>query len=105
MADFVDGCASSFSDEQNFVVTGDLPSATAPITIYPNPATDRLTVLLNGLSGNKIVSIYQMDGKRTDYKETGDSEITFPLSGYSQGVYLVNVVAGKSHHIVRFTKQ
>ena len=103
----VEGCASAFSDNQTFIVTGDLSfdAQASDILLYPNPASDWLTVSLPGVLGKKIVSIYQPDGKRTDAKETLGREVVFQVGDYAQGIYLVKVVTDKSSHIVRFTKK
>ena len=103
----IEGCASAFSDNQTFIVTGDLSFATqsSDILLYPNPTSDWLTISLPDLLGKKVVSIYQQDGKRTDVKETMGREVVFQVGEYAQGIYLVKVVTGKSNHIIRFTKK
>ena len=103
----VEGCVSTFSDNQAFIVTGDLPFATqsSDILLYPNPTSDWLTVSLPDVVGKKMVSIYQQDGKRADVKETMGREVIFQVGEYAQGIYLVKVVTDKSSHIVRFTKK
>ena len=103
----IEGCVSAFSDNQTFIVTGDLSFATqsSDILLYPNPTSDWLTISLPDLLGKKVVSIYQQDGKRTDVKETMGREVVFQVGEYAQGIYLVKVVTGKSNHIIRFTKK
>lgn len=101
------GCSSAFSDNTTLVITGDLSmdNSRQGIILYPNPVSDKLTVLLPQTPENKLVTIHQPNGSVADSKETISHEVSFDISSYASGIYLVKVDAGKSTHVVRFIKK
>ena len=68
------------------------------MTIYPNPATDRLTVTLN--QGAEIV-IYNIMGQVVATKDGKAGENTIELSNLSNGVYFVNAGTSTQKFIVK----
>lgn len=57
--------------------------------VYPNPATDKITVLYSGFPG-QIVSIYSGVGQLVFQSKTdADGKVVFDVSGLTKGIYLV----------------
>ncbi|MBL7873158.1 MAG: T9SS type A sorting domain-containing protein [Cyclobacteriaceae bacterium] len=103
----VGGCPSVFSEIYTFIITGEdsFKRHQSEFLIYPNPTLDRLTVVLPDVTENKIITIYTINGQRTDFKETYNKEIQFDVDGYSPGIYLVKISSTRYNDVVRFTKQ
>jgi hypothetical protein len=101
-----DICSSAFSDNYTFVVTGDGSfNSTSDFLIYPNPTFNQLMVLLPDEVENKTVSIYTMNGQQMDFKETYGKEVSFDVSNYSVGIYVVRVSSNLFNNVARFTKK
>ena len=100
------GCLSAFSDNFSLVITAIEPSQfRSAVSVYPNPSFDRLTVTLPETTEKKLVSIYTLNGQRTDSRETYGNELQFDVAGYASGIYLVKVFSGQVNQVVRFTKR
>ncbi|MEO8068447.1 MAG: T9SS type A sorting domain-containing protein [Flavobacteriales bacterium] len=62
--------------------------------IFPNPASDNLTVGFNALSGSTVISIVDLNGKTVSTQELGQvsqRSFTFDTTDLSNGVYMVSV--------------
>lgn len=101
----VDDCVSVFSDDQVFVITGDIPTTDSGVQVYPNPASDWLTVSLNELPGRKEVAIFQITGKKMESLELNEGDARFYVADYSGGIYLVKVVSEAGARTIRFVKK
>jgi hypothetical protein len=100
----IGGCSSVFSNNHTFVITGDLPgTASADISVFPNPVSDRLFISVPG-AGRKLISIHTVNGVRRDVQETGEREAQFDVRSYSEGVYFVRISTENSVRLVRFIK-
>jgi hypothetical protein len=64
------------------------------ISIYPNPATDNITVILPENISNAVFTLYDMQSKVLIRKEIGDQE-TVSVSNLAAGVYIYNVITEK----------
>jgi hypothetical protein len=54
-----------------------------PITVYPNPFSDKLTIATNGQQGKVLISLMDMQGKTyvsQEYQLSGQTEITLDCS-------------------------
>jgi hypothetical protein len=101
-----DDCLSDFSADQVVVITGDLSKEfRSDVIVYPNPARTLLVVSLPDVLERKIVSVYHSDGREVDHAETQGREISFQVSGYSRGLYLIKVITDKSYQTARFVKE
>ncbi len=100
----VDDCVSDFSDEVVLVVTS-LEENSNPISLFPNPTEDWLTVSLNDLNGNKQISIVNIQGSVKESKEVEGNEATFNVATYTTGVYFVKVKTKNSVRVLRFVKR
>ena len=99
-----DDCHSAFSDNFTFVITGDDSSHQTKVSLYPNPASDRLIVTLPATTERKIISIYEVRGSQKDRKETDGHEVQFDIAAYAQGIYLVKVSTSEVTQLIRFVK-
>ena len=79
------------------------------ISIYPNPVKDMLSVVFNAeVADNFEITLFTITGQ-TIYKENlinfaGDYNKTLDMSGFSQGVYLMQIKSSKgvtTHKIVK----
>jgi len=88
----IDFCQSVATIENKF----------SPISIYPNPATDQITVSINDLDNQTTVFIYDQVGKEVYYAQPLDQEID--ISILPAGIYNVVVEQAESRHHLRFIK-
>ena len=80
------------------------------VTVFPNPASDLLTVNLNGLNGKQLlINVYNVVGEKvsSEKMQTG-SPVYFKyldLSSLKAGIYFVEVTDGNSKFTNKFIKQ
>lgn len=70
--------------------------------VYPNPCIDRLFVASAG--GCRIV-IYNIYGQKYDELTTADDTVSFDLSTYPSGMYLVEISDGMARKTIKVIKQ
>ena len=70
------------------------------LTLYPNPASEKVTMTVTGFEGTVEVEIVDMNGRRVAGYTTMDSELTINVSDLAQGAYFVRVT-GDNHTAVR----
>ncbi len=101
----VDNCFSEFSREQSVLVPGDLKSlAHVGIVNYPNPVIDQLNIAFDE-AGKKIISIYQLDGKRFVDEEFYGQIASFSMKNQPNGLYFIKVITEKSTFVLKFVKR
>jgi hypothetical protein len=88
------GCQST----QTFIVTvaDSIPTSKvnngAAVILYPNPASDgRFTILLQAVSENAVVRIYDDQGRMLYETKTGGANKIEVNSGLSAGLYIVTI--------------
>lgn len=59
------------------------------IKYYPNPVENNLSIEMP--MGSKQIKVYDLSGKLLETLETQDQEITYNMSQYAQGMYLIEV--------------
>ncbi len=70
---------------------------------YPNPATDQLNIVLDGLNGNTAqLEVYNMVGEVVDRKTISNSRTVLNTSAYGSGVYFYSV---KNNNAVLVTRK
>ena len=75
------------------------------ISIYPNPATDQLTVISKQLSMNEV-QITDIQGRIVyQYNESFTGTKTIDISGLQSGVYFVKFVNGNNCVTKKFVKE
>jgi len=76
------------------------------LSIYPNPASDNITINFTSTSKNASIKIYDARGrlvKNIENVKSGENMIS--LNELGNGLYLINVGDGKSSVTKRFVKQ
>ncbi|MEM9025053.1 MAG: T9SS type A sorting domain-containing protein [Bacteroidota bacterium] len=72
--------------------------------IYPNPATDRVTIELDGLQAG--VSLHDLTGREIAVPQTRQQgQTTLSLGAISAGVYLVRIHGQDQQRVMRLVKQ
>jgi hypothetical protein len=85
-----------------FAATFDISNAikeieTSTIVIYPNPATDNITVILPENVYQAVFTVYDMQGKILIRKEISNQDAV-PVSNLAKGVYIYNVTTDKQRY-------
>lgn len=86
----IDGCKSELSDDVPLVVTGDLPKS-IPLTLYPNPTTDKLLITLSGARLQTVVILHP-DGRVVTQEQTMEKQLELDVRAFTAGLYLVRVL-------------
>jgi hypothetical protein len=76
------------------------------LTVYPNPFTDQLTLLLSDY-GIYTVTIYDISGKYITTEEISMEHNTINMKMLPKGTYILQVAASNDHlmHVIRCVKQ
>jgi len=98
----IEDCKSEYSENQIFVITGDL-KLNEPITIFPNPVTDWVTVKTG--NGIQQIIIYDLTGKEIELRKVANSQEQFDVSNYAPGMYLIKIKSENQTSISRFVKR
>jgi len=78
----------------------------ANIITYPNPVSDKLSIDLNGLTGNAIISILTLEGKLLkEQKTNGTNTVILNLHQLPQGIYLCRYSSITEIKTVKIIKQ
>jgi hypothetical protein len=99
------GCESVASNAVAIVITGDHQSMLkSAFQVYPNPASDRITLSLGGFEKDKpvVISIVDMQGRVLE-KTTGlgEREVSLDIRHYTSGKY----VAWLQQHNTKISRQ
>jgi glucose/arabinose dehydrogenase len=103
----VNNCASEFSAAQSIVVTGETsPATTSDFFIYPNPATDQLTINLQAFDAHAVIDIiiYDSEGRVLEKISKNSEAITIPLGSYSPGKYSIKAIQQNRTYTSKFIK-
>ena len=73
--------------------------------LYPNPATDRLTVNVPGTQPQGLIDVIDAHGALVLSRSIKDAANTFDVGALAPGLYLVRVQVGAKYLSARFTKQ
>jgi uncharacterized repeat protein (TIGR03803 family) len=98
----IEDCKSEYSENQIFVITGDL-KLNEPITIFPNPVTDWVTVKTG--NGIQQIIIYDLTGKEIELRKVANSQEQFDVSNYAPGMYLIKIKSENQTSISRFVNR
>ena len=72
------------------------------IQVFPNPARDRITVLLPTGSEGGALELFSAVGQRLEVVDVEDVTVQIDLSGHPAGTYVLQLSAGSSVSRVRF---
>ena len=85
---YCDGQRSAQAGQTQVTITGIDDVNSSLINLYPNPANTTVTV--DGIQGEAIVTIVDMNG-RTVFSEKAVGKLTIDLGGMAQGAYFVRI--------------
>lgn len=85
---------------------GTIEGIIEPLTVVPNPATEKITI--NGLSAyeNSSIAVMNIEGKviaQKEYNNSGNAD--FDLTSLNKGVYFVKVAHMNGIETIKFIKQ
>jgi len=73
-------------------------------TVYPNPASDMITVSLNGIRGDVSLKIYDVQGRLVKDEFLYNLDTQIDVSDLAKGVYIISVDEEKMPINKRFVK-
>jgi hypothetical protein len=79
-------------------------STKADIKIFPNPATDRITIK-SSVASKQGVTVSDFSGRVVAVYEMNEEQLVIDLSGYTPGSYILNFTNGNQSASSRFVKQ
>jgi Secretion system C-terminal sorting domain len=74
------------------------------IDVFPNPTSEWLNVSLGNLTDKKDVSIFQLNGAQIISEQVKGNNVTFQLSDYPSGTYVLKVKCNNKVKFVQFIK-
>jgi hypothetical protein len=80
-------CSASACDSVGYLVNGINAISTAVIRIYPNPASNQLTIETNQADGKFMLTIYSLDGKMVEQQTIAGEKSTVLLNHLTDGLY------------------
>jgi hypothetical protein len=96
---------SCFSDTAIFLVefvnTTGIEKWNNSVSIYPNPTSDILTISTGKYSGLITTNIYDLFGRKII--TTNEKEVS--LKSFADGVYILELTAGKNSYTTRIIKE
>ena len=66
-------------------------NASYSVSVYPNPATNNVTVSVEGLNGKAQLSVIDMSGRTVMSTTMDDSNVQLNVSTLAQGTYFVRI--------------
>jgi uncharacterized repeat protein (TIGR03803 family) len=80
-------------------------STNTSVKVYPNPASQSITISLPNDNLSKRLIIYSAEGKSIEHITTNEASFTVPLFTYGNGYYLIQVFSGDKQFLKRFIKK
>jgi hypothetical protein len=81
------------------------PTNTFGLSIYPNPAADKISIQTSGTAYNSNLSIRNLNGQQLMQQEITDPTTTIDVSTLPSGIYLVKVIGENGVQVGKFVKQ
>jgi hypothetical protein len=78
---------------------------TAKLTIFPNPASDRISIISPALTGNTCLSIFTITGQQVVAKIISGFENQLEISNLPPGVYFVRLQNERLAEVRKFIKE
>jgi hypothetical protein len=75
------------------------------VKIFPNPATDNVTIDLSNLTNKTTVTIYDVLGTMQQHVVLNQQQTSIDISNFARGVYFIEVTADKKVRRQMFVKQ
>jgi hypothetical protein len=83
------------------------PGTSSPeMKIYPNPATDQVTIEIKSKNTvkNSLISVYDIQGQLVFEKQVFQKSLKIDISNFSRGVYIVKLTNNKAVEVSRFIR-
>jgi hypothetical protein len=90
---------ATFEDDNNLFVSSDKNG------IHPNPAKDKITVQLAGLTGTAEISIMDVNGKVLMQQRTAQATTALNISKLPSGIYMIKSIENGKTNNWKFVKQ
>lgn len=74
-------------------------------SIYPNPATETLTIVSDASRGYVVIEIYGVDGKLLRTEKLSAQQNQVNVNELGKGFYSLRIISGSSIYNTRFVKQ
>ncbi|NPA35967.1 MAG: T9SS type A sorting domain-containing protein [Chlorobi bacterium] len=74
------------------------------IKVYPNPASDYLTISTNGEINNAQIEIYSINGKLIKKDKFSSSDNYIDISSLPEGIYLLRIKCDNKYFVTKFSK-
>lgn len=75
------------------------------VQIYPNPASDVVTVLMSKSDKPKQLAIYDALGKIVFTQLFSSEQLSVPVKDFAQGVYTLQVLSEEGKTVIKFIKE
>ena len=94
----VEGSVESFTTNETPSGLADAESGAVKAMIYPNPAKDKATLSLTGLTANAKIIISDLQGRiiQTEDLQAGSETYELNTSNYASGVYYIRILCGNN---------
>ena len=74
-------------------------------SLYPNPAHNKINISSSGLTGNMLLSIFNVSGEKVLERQLTDTETQIDISALPRGVYFVRVQNEKMVEVGKMVKE
>ena len=74
-------------------------------TIFPNPAKDKISVENNSLDGEKMVSIFDTQGKLRFKQSYQEAKTEIDIQGFANGLYFLKIEYADGFTVKKFLKE
>jgi photosystem II stability/assembly factor-like uncharacterized protein len=75
------------------------------LKIFPNPATDKITISSPAITGNTLLSIFNVSGEKVVERRLTDNETQIDISTLPRGVYFVRLQNEKMVEVGKMVKE
>ena len=99
----VEGCASAKSNDFTVVITGVEPGQSG-LKLFPNPASDQITVAIPGGRGGRILFTDPRGAEMVSIKSNKAQE-DIEVKQWSRGIYFVTISTENGVYRTRFIKE
>lgn len=101
----INGCSADALP--NIVTRAEEQEITNYVSLYPNPAHDKLIVSFSKSLPNSKITVYSPEGKTLFSENLTNPESNFPINirEWEQGLYLLTIQTEKGTIVKKFTKQ
>ncbi|MFK7949827.1 MAG: T9SS type A sorting domain-containing protein [Saprospiraceae bacterium] len=73
--------------------------------VYPNPTNGNVTIELSSDWCDANIKIYDVQGKEIQHQQNVCKQVTFDMSDYPEGIYLVRILKGENIQNIKLLKQ